>query len=161
MALRSLVCGLALGTSAVGLPALAQQATTCPPSLHNPADGAFGGLSADLLQSPCAEPSLPPATVAPTPSEPRSDAAPPAGVPVVADFHVASTELGFDRGIAPAPGRTVAYRGQDYLVVEVAATGDRPTFSGGSRFVITTRGGALDVGLKATDDRERQLAAVR
>jgi len=93
------------------------------------------------------------------PSRELSDIAPPAGAPVLADLHVASTELGFQRGIAPAPGRTVGYRGLDYLVVEVTAVGDGPVFSGGSRFVITTKGGGLDVGLKAMDERERQMAA--
>jgi hypothetical protein len=161
MSLRGRVCGLALGiaTSALGLPALAQQATTCPPSLHNPADGPFGVLSGDLLQTPCVEPSLPPATVAPMPSKPRSDIAPPAGAPAVADLHAASTALGFHQSIAPASGRTVGYRGLEYLVVEVTAVGDGPIFSGGSRFVITTEGGALDVGLKAMDERERRMAA--
>jgi len=93
------------------------------------------------------------------PSRELSDIAPPAGAPVLADLHVASTELGFQRGIAPAPGRTVGYRGLDYLVVEVTAVGDGPVFSGGSLFAITTTGGALDVGLKAMDERERQMAA--
>jgi hypothetical protein len=93
------------------------------------------------------------------PSKARSDIAPPAGAPVVADLHVASTELGFEPGIAPTPGRTVGYRGLEYLAVEVVAVGDGPIFSGGSRFAITTKGGALDVGLKAMDERERQLAA--
>jgi hypothetical protein len=116
-------------------------------------------LSGDLLQTPCAEPSLPPATVAPMPSKACSDIAPPAGAPVAADLHVASTELGFQQGIAPAPGRTVGYLGVEYLVVEVSALGDGPIFSGGSRFVITTKGGALDVGLKAMDERERRMAA--
>jgi hypothetical protein len=115
-------------------------------------------MSGDLVQTPCAEPSLPPATVAPMPSKELSDIVPPAGVPVVADLHVASTELGFQQGIAPALGRTVGYRGLEYMVVEVAAVGDGPIFSGGSRFVITTKGGALDVGLKAMDERERQMA---
>ncbi len=89
----------------------------------------------------------------------RSDAATPAGIPVVADLHVVSTELGFQKGVSPAPGRIVGYWGQEYLVLEVAAVGDGPIFSGGSRFVITTKGGALDVGLKAKDERERQMAA--
>ncbi len=114
---------------------------------------------ADLLQTPCAEPSLPPATIAPMPFGPHSDAATPARAPVVADLHVASTELGFQKGTSPAPGRTVGYRGQEYLVLEVAAVGNGPIFSGGSRFVITTMGGALVVGLKAMDERERQMAA--
>lgn len=76
-----------------------------------------------------------------------------------ADLHVASTDLGFDRAVAPAPGRIVGYRGREYLVVEVVALANGPTFSGGSRFVITTRGGALEVGLRAVDDRERRMAA--
>lgn len=160
MAWRGWVCGLAVGvaTAALGWPALAQQATTCPPS-HHPADAPFRGLSDDPARTPCAEPSLPPATPAPMASAPPSEGAPPAGVPVVADLHVASTELGFDRGTAPAPGRTVGFQGRDYVVVEVAAADNGPTFLGGSRFVITTRCGALEVGLKALDDRERQVAA--
>jgi hypothetical protein len=77
----------------------------------------------------------------------------------VADLHVASTELGFAKSVAPAPGRIVGYLGQQYLVVDVAAAGSGPTFSGGSRFVITTMGGELKVGLRAIDDRERRMAA--
>ena len=80
-------------------------------------------------------------------------------MPTVADLHVSSTALGFEKGIAPAPGRTIDYRGQEYLVVEVAAVDNSPTFSGGSRFVITVRGGALEVGLKAMDGDVRQVAA--
>jgi hypothetical protein len=79
---------------------------------------------------------------------PRVGAAP-AGVPLVADHHVPSTELGFERGIGPAAGQTVSWHGEDYLVVDVTADGGRPTFSGGSRFAITTAGGSLDIGLKA------------
>jgi hypothetical protein len=82
-----------------------------------------------------------------------------AGVPAVADIHVASTDLGFEKGVAPALGRTMGYRGRDYLVVDVAAAGNGPVFSGGSQFVITTQGGTLQVGLKAMDDRDRQMAA--
>ena len=128
---RGKVCGLALGVVMTALPALAQQA----------------------------EPSLLPANPAPVPATISSDFAPPAGVPAVADLHVASAALGYERGIAPAPGQTIGYQGREYLVVEVAAVGNGPTFSGGSRFVITTRGGALEVGLKAIDGRDRQLAA--
>jgi hypothetical protein len=128
---RGKVCGLALGAVMAALPALAQQA----------------------------ELSLLPANPEPVPAAASSDFVPPAGMPAVADLHVASTALGFERGIAPAPGGTIGYQGQEYLVVEVAAVGNGPTFSGGSRFVITTRGGALEVGLKAIDGRDRQLAA--
>ena len=161
MALRGWVCGLALGVaaSAIGAPALAQQATNCPPSLNHPADGPFSRISDGLVRGPCAEASLPPATPTPVPSPPPSDGAPPAGVPIVADLQVAGTALGFERGIAPAPGLTVAYQGQEYLVVEVTALGGGPTFSGGSRFVITSRGGSLDVGLRAVERLDRQVAA--
>lgn len=34
-------------------------------------------------------------------------------------------------------------------MVYVTARDGRPTFAGGSRYIITTEGGALDVGLKA------------
>jgi hypothetical protein len=100
-----------------------------------------------------------PINPAPVPAAASPDVALPARAPIVADLHVASTALGFESGIAPAPGRTIGYQGQEYLVVEVAAVGNGPTFSGGSRFVITTRGGALEVGLKAMDGRDRQVAA--
>jgi hypothetical protein len=161
MALRGRVCGLALALATMGFgPAVvAQQAATCPPSEPQPADGPFIGIvRGDLPQPPCAERSLPPATHPPLAGV-NSDAMAPAGVPAVADLHVASTDLGFDRGIGPAPGGTIGYRGQAYLVVEVAARDGSPTFSGGSRFVITTKGGALEVGLKAMDGRDRQVAA--
>ena len=128
---RGKVCGLALGAVMAAQPAMAQQADS----------------------------SLLPADPAPVPAAASSDFVAPAGVPAVADLHVASTALGFERGIAPAPGRSIGYQGQEYLVVEVAAVGNGPTFSGGSRFVITTQGGALEVGLKAVDGRDRQLAA--
>ena len=92
------------------------------------------------------------------PSKARSDIAPPAGAPVTAPA-CRFDRARFQQGIAPAPGRTVGYLGVEYLVVEVSALGDGPIFSGGSRFVITTKGGALDVGLKAMDERERRMAA--
>jgi len=98
---------------------------------------------------------LPAATL--TPMTPAPDAAVVAEM-LIADLHVASNELGFDKGVAPAPGRVVDYLGQQYIVVAVAAIGNDPIFSGGSRFVITTKGGALEVGLRATADRERRMA---
>jgi hypothetical protein len=128
---RGKACGLALGAVMAAMPALAQQG----------------------------ESFVVPVNPAPVPAAASPDFAPPAGVPAVADLHVASTVLGFEKGVAPAPGRTIRYRDQQYLVVEVAAVGNGPTFSGGSRFVITTRDGALEVGLKAMDGRDRQLAA--
>lgn len=68
--------------------------------------------------------------------------------PLVPDYRIASTELGFEQGIAPAPGRTVKYRGADYVVAEVTAAGGGPVFSGNSRHVIAAGGDKLMVGLK-------------
>ena len=149
MAWRGQMRGLAFALTMVafGPAVVAQQATMCP-------------LSNGILQPPCAEPSPPPASHPPLPGV-NSDAVPPAGVAPVADLHVASTDLGFDRGIGPAPGETIGYRRQAYLVVDVAAIDGGPTFAGGSRFAVTTKGGALEVGLKAMDGRDRQVAAVR
>lgn len=84
--------------------------------------------------------------------------APPPGAPVVADVHVASVALGFDKGVGPAPGQTVTWKGASYLVVDAVASEGRPTFSGGSRFVITCAGGALEIGLKAVEPVEAQVA---
>src|SRR5690349_790371 len=93
----------ALTMVAFGPAVVAQQAAMCPLSESQLADGPFVGLvRGGVPQPPCAEPSLPPATHPPLPGV-NSDAAPPAGVAPVADLHVASTDLGFDRGIGPAP----------------------------------------------------------
>ncbi|UYN96137.1 MAG: hypothetical protein KIT25_04095 [Enhydrobacter sp.] len=67
------------------------------------------------------------------------------------DARVESSELGFERGIAPAPGRTVSWKGTDYQVVDVSAVGGGPTFSAGSRHVIAVQGGRLTVALKYVD----------
>ena len=85
----------------------------------------------------------------PVPGETPRLGAPPPGAPTVADLHVSSVDLGFDRGVGPAPGQTVTWHGAAYLVVDAVASHGRPTFSGGSRFVITSAGGALEIGLKA------------
>jgi hypothetical protein len=91
---------------------------------------------------------LPPLTVRGTPSQPPSVGAPPARPPERPDVQIPSTDLGFQRGIGPAPGHAVTWRGRKYLVVGVSASDGRPTFAGGSRFIITTEGGSLEVGLK-------------
>jgi hypothetical protein len=96
---------------------------------------------------------------APLPGVPPRVGAPPAGTPPVADHHVPATDLGFERGIGPAVGQTVSWRGVRYLVVDVTADGGRPTFSGGSRFSITTAEGALDIGLKALAPQTDRLIA--
>jgi hypothetical protein len=72
-----------------------------------------------------------------------------------ADFQVESTALGFEQGIAPAPGSAVTYRGKLYEVAEVFAADGGPSFSGGSRFVITTEGGRLVVGLISPEGGEK------
>jgi hypothetical protein len=102
------------------------------------------------------------ASEAPIPGETPRVGAPPPGVPLVADRHVPSTELGFAPGIGPAAGQTVSWRGEHFLVVDVTADDGGPTFSGGSRFAITTAGGRLDIGLKTiAPPSEHRIAAAR
>lgn len=134
---------------AAGLPAAAEQPAACSAPHGSLAEGAFRGFANTILVPPCAEPSLPPLTMQPTAAKAPPANPPPASLPQIADHHIASTELGFERGIGPALGRGVTWRGRLYLVVDVKARDGRPTFAGGSRFVITTDGGALDIGLKA------------
>ena len=83
--------------------------------------------------------------VAPLPSPPPSKAVP--ADRLIADTHVDSTELGFDKGIAPAPGRKISFKGRQFQVANVAAKGGGPTFAGGSQFVIGVNGSTLIVGL--------------
>ncbi len=94
----------------------------------------------------------------PVPGELPRLGAPEPGAPLVADLHVSSVALGFDQGIGPAPGQTVTWKGASYLVVDAVASGGRPTFSGGSRFVITSLGGALKIGLRAVDRADAEVA---
>jgi hypothetical protein len=94
----------------------------------------------------------------PVPGETPRLGAPPPGAPAVADLHVSSVDLGYDKGVGPAPGRTVTWQGASYLVVDAAASGGQPTFSGGSRFVITSEGGTLRIGLKAVVPAGAQVA---
>ena len=89
--------------------------------------------------------SVPP-LMAPTP---RTIA--PIAPPKIADTHVESTELGFEKGIGPAVGRTVTYRKRIYEVTDVATIGGGPTFSGGSKFTVAPEGRALSIGLKRVD----------
>jgi hypothetical protein len=142
--------GLVAAACVAVLPAAAQQpGPACPAPRGSLAEGAFGGFKNVGPVPPCAEPSLPPLTAQPTTAKAPSIHPPPAGPPAVAEQHVASTDLGFERGIGPAPGRAVTWRGHKYLVVDVTTRDGRPTFAGGSRFIITTAGGSLDIGLKA------------
>lgn len=134
---------------AMALPASAQEQvqTNCP-SGNNATigEGSITGFVDGLPSPPCQEPSLPPAT--PTPLFSRNHEFPaPAGAPRQPDFRVASTELGFDKGIGPAPGYAIAYQGKRYLVIDIKTADGSPFFSGGSRFVIGVKGANLDVGL--------------
>jgi hypothetical protein len=152
----AMASSVVLAVSAVAWPAAAQQQTDAQPSDSSAcpapggvAEGAFGGFEKGLPRPPCSEPSLPPGNVIPFVSKTPSDFAAPAGPPLVADTQVASTELGFEQGVAPAPGRSIMYNGRKYRVVDVTAKGGGPTFAGGSPFVIGVIGARLTVGLKA------------
>lgn len=132
------------------MPATAQQAPTCP-GTSGLGTSFFGSFKSTAPMPPCPEPSLPPLTARGTPSKPPPVGAPPARPPERAEVNIPSTDLGFQRGIGPAPGHAVTWRGRKYMVVGVQASDGRPTFAGGSRFIITTAGGALEVGLKTLD----------
>lgn len=87
-----------------------------------------------------------PVAISPSPAEKAKVAK--AHEQVIPDYRILSTELGFEQGVAPAPGRTIKYRGGDYVVSEVLAAGGGPVFSGNSRHVIAANGDRLFVGLK-------------
>ena len=131
--LAGLVGGLLLLSAA---PALAQS----PPILSTP---------------PSPTPTIVTPLLAPTPDK----TVPPAPEPLIADSHVASTKLGFDKGIGPAVGRTITYRDKQYEVIDVAVVGGGPSFSGGSRFAIAPAGRELVIGLKAVEPT--QVAALQ
>jgi hypothetical protein len=143
-----MLSGLAVAVT-VALPTAAQQPPACTAPRGSLGEGAFGGFRNTVPLPPCAEPSLPPLTTGPAVAKAPAVNPPPAGPRPVADHHIASTDLGFERGIGPAPGWGVTWQGRAYLVVDVTASDGRPTFAGGSRFIITTEGGALDIGIKA------------
>jgi hypothetical protein len=144
--LRALITATVLAAP----PAAAQQQeTACPAQRGSLAQGAFGGFKKTIPLPPCAELSLPPITAPPTAAREPSIHPPPAGPREIPDHQVASTDLGFERGIGPALGRGVTWRGRTYIVVEVTTPDGRPTFAGGSRFIVTTEGGVLEIGLKA------------
>ncbi len=99
-------------------------------------------LAQEFAPAPLSVPPL----MAPTP---RSSA--PMAPPKVADTHVESTKLGFEKGIGPAVGRTITYHKRLYEVTDVATIGGGPTFSGGSKFTVAPEGRALSIGLKRVD----------
>ena len=78
----------------------------------------------------------------------------------LADTHVESTRLGYDKGIGPAVGRTVTWRGREYEVTDVAVIGGGPSFCGGSKFVIAPEGRGLMIGLKEVDTETVAVLAV-
>jgi hypothetical protein len=135
------------------LPAAAQDQArdqgSCATGHDSVAEGAFSGFAASLPRPPCAEPTLPPNTVRPLFTKKPSEFAEPPGEPLIADQHVAATELGFQLGVAPAPGRSIMFQGQKFRVVDVQVAGGGPIFAGGSPFVIGVNGSVLQVGLKA------------
>jgi hypothetical protein len=112
-------------------------------------EGTIAGFAKGLPNPPCQQPSLPPATAKPLSSKSHEFPVP-AGEPRQPDFRIASTELGFESGIGPAPGYAIAYQGHRYLVIDIKTQDGSPFFSGGSRFVVGVRGARLDVGLAAT-----------
>lgn len=89
---------------------------------------------------------LPTPVMAPTP---KAITAPPAHK--VADTHIESTKLGFDKGVGPAVGRNVSWRGKEYEVTDIEVDGGGPSFSGNSKFVIAPQGKGLRIGLKEID----------
>lgn len=143
------VAGLMLLALPVAAQDQAKDQSTCATGHDSIAEGAFSRFDSSLLQPPCAEPSLPPNTVKPLFTKKPSEFAEPPGEPLIADQHVISTDLGFQQGVAPAPGRSITFQGQKYRVVDVQAKGGGPTFAGGSPFVVGVSGSVLQVGLKA------------
>ncbi len=137
------------GMMMLALPAVAQDRSSCATGRDSVAEGAFSGFTNSLPRPPCAEPTLPPNTVTPLFTKKPSEFAEPPGEPLIADRHVVSTELGFQQGVAPAPGRSLTFAGQKYRVTDVEVKGGGPTFAGGSPFVIGVNGSVLQVGLKA------------
>lgn len=144
LATGCLAFALTLPVAAQDRPAAGQQ--VCPTGQGSIGEGSITGFTEGQPQPPCQEPTLPPASPRPLASKSREFPAP-AGATIKPEFSVASTELGFEKGIGPAPGYAIAYQGKRYLVVDVKAADGGPSFSGGSRFVIGVRGANLVVGL--------------
>lgn len=89
---------------------------------------------------------LPRPITAPTPK--TIDKAP---VAKVADMHVDSVKLGYEKGVGPAVGRNITWRGKEYEVTGIEVVGGGPSFSGNSKFAIAPEGKGLMIGLKALD----------
>ena len=133
MSIRAHLLGLALGSIALALasPAVAQP------------DGS------GVIGSPLAPKTGPlPHSSEPVPKEKAP----------IAEFHVESTELGYEKGVAPSPGSKVVYKGRDYVVADVIEPAGGPTFGGNSKHVIATQGATLTVGLKPLETPVTSLA---
>ena len=119
----------------------------------------WGSVGLALALPAAAQPlATPLALEKPVPAESPRLGAPEPGVPAVADVHVSSADLGFDKAVGPAPGQTVTWNGASYLVIDAVASEGRPTFSGSGRFVITSAGGSLEIGLKAVEPVDARVA---
>lgn len=81
----------------------------------------------------------------PAPGEPTRTFTPPK-----IEKRVESTELGYEKSVAPGPGRRVSFQGRHYQVAEVAVAGGGPLLFA-NHCVIGVRGSSLIVGLKAVD----------
>ena len=107
------------------------------------------------------EPSPALGALPPAPIEGKEQLVEPAPRDIVADFHVESTVLGFERGVGPAVGREVSYDGKQYTVAAVAAANGAPCFSGGSHFTIALSGARLVIGLKPVRSDQVNVASLR
>jgi hypothetical protein len=135
------------GTMLLAVPVVGQERQAVCPSI---VDSAATGFASGVVPTRCSEPSMPPAFVVPFhSSEPSPSAASAAEPALTADIHLASTELGFERGVGPAPGHSVRYNGQKYRVTGIEVQGGGRYFSGGSAFVVGVAGSTLIVGLKS------------
>src|ERR1700761_1753141 len=93
-----------------GLPAVAPE-DNCTPRFGVLADIAFATPDDGVAKQRCLDRSLIPTTIKPITSKPPSLYEAPAR-PLVADYHIVSTELGFAKGVGPAPGIAVTYHGK-------------------------------------------------
>lgn len=139
-----LLAGPVVGQEVVGQEIVAPEkrpVAVCP-TVH---EGTASGFAPAVPPTRCSEPTMPPAFVMPF----HSEASTQPEAPLAADLHLASTELGFEKGVGPAPGHSVQYRGQKYRVTGIEVKGGGRFFSGGSAFVVGVSGSSLIVGLKA------------
>src|SRR5579872_813209 len=87
----------------------------------------------------------------PAPEEPKRTFTPPR-----IEKRVESTELGYEKSVAPGPGRKVTFKGRQYQVAEVAVAGGGPMLFV-NHYVIGVLGSSLIVGLKEVDPSSDDL----